>query len=71
MFANYYIISDKHEKQVICINRYSTRHTFWYNLMLIPSIPLLADTYACLSWCWLFWCAYPDADYPDADPDWK
>ena len=29
--------------------------------MLIPSIPLLADPYACF--------AYPDADYPDADPD--
>ena len=36
---------------------YSTRHTFWYSLMLIPSIPMLADSYAyfaCLSWCW-FW----------------
>ena len=38
---------------------YSTRHIFWYSLMLIPSIPLLADPYgcfACLSWCWLSWC---------------
>ena len=37
---------------------YSTRHTFWYRIMLIPSIPLLADPYACfacLSWCWLSW----------------
>ena len=39
-------------------NQYSTRHTFWYSLMLIPSIPLLADSYvcfACLSWCWWSW----------------
>ena len=36
------------------------RHIFWYSLMQIPSISLLADL-----------CAYPDADYHDADPDWK
>ena len=33
---------------------YSTRHNFLYSLMLIPSIPLLADPYAyfaCLFWC--------------------
>ena len=38
---------------------YSTRHTFWYSLMLVPSIPMHADPYACfacLSWCWLSWC---------------
>ena len=29
---------------------YSTRHTFWYSLMLIPSIHLLADPYACFAW---------------------
>ena len=39
---------------------YSTRHNFWYTLMQIPFIPLLADPYA-----------YPDADNPNADPDWK
>ena len=32
--------------------------------MLIPSIRLLANPYACL-------LAYPDAYYPDADPDRK
>ena len=45
-------------KLVISI-MYSTMHTFWYRLMLIPSIPLLADPYACfacLFWCWLSWC---------------
>ena len=43
----------------ICMLFYSTWHTFWYSLMLIPFIPLLADPYACfacLSWCWLSWC---------------
>ena len=39
---------------------YSTRHNFWYTLMQIPFILLLADPYA-----------YPDADNPNADPDWK
>ena len=46
-------------QQIVTSFYYSTSHTFLYSLMLIPSIPLLADTYACfacLSWCWLSWC---------------
>ena len=38
---------------------YNTSHNFLYSLILIPSIPLLADSHACfagLSWCWLYWC---------------
>ena len=44
---------------IMVIIIYSTRHSFWYSLMLFFSIPMLALL------------SYSDADYHHADPDWK
>ena len=59
LMLTHVVLKTEETKLLAVQTNYSTRHTFWYSLMMIPSIPLLADPYvcfACLSWCWLSWC---------------